>query len=60
VTLRAVDYATAPRRPSPPLAVHPAPKRDLVGVDVYVEWLSKKPNDLAALIGKASDDGLKL
>src|SRR4029077_15532094 len=44
VTLRAVDYATAPRRPSPPLAVHPMPKKDLVGVDVYIEWLSKKPN----------------
>jgi len=60
VTLRAVDYATAPRRPSPPLAVHPMPKKDLVGVDVYIEWPSRKPTDLAAVIGKASADGLKL
>jgi isocitrate dehydrogenase len=31
-----------------------------VGVDIYIEWPSKKPNDLAAAIGKASADGLKL
>jgi isocitrate dehydrogenase len=60
VTLRAVDYATAPRRQSPPLAVHPMPKKDLVGVDVYIEWPARKPDDLAAAVGKASGDGLKL
>ncbi len=27
------------------------PKKDLVGVDVYVEWASKNANDLAAKIG---------
>ncbi|HEY4360482.1 MAG TPA: NADP-dependent isocitrate dehydrogenase [Bryobacteraceae bacterium] len=60
VTLKAVDYATAPRRPSPPLAVHALPQEDLVGVDVYVEWQAKSAESLAAEIAKASGDGLKL
>ena len=38
----------------------PAPKTELVGVDVYVEWPSREPNGLAAVIGKASGDGLTL
>ena len=29
-------------------------------MDVYIEWPSKKPDELAAAIGKASGDGLKL
>ena len=31
-----------------------------MGVDVYVEWPSREPNSLAAVIGKASGDGLTL
>jgi isocitrate dehydrogenase len=59
-TLKAVHYSprsTAARKVS---AARPAPKKDLVGVDVYVEWSSKIPNDLAAKIQKASGDGLAL
>ena len=37
-----------------------APKKDLVGVDVYIEWPSKKARELATAIGKAAGDGLKL
>ena len=60
-TLKAIHYAA----PSTVKAragqvARPAPKKDLVGVDVYVEWPAKTPNDLAALIAKAASDGLKL
>ena len=59
-TLKAAEYSTAPRRTSPQSPVRPAPKKDLVGVDVYIEWPSKKANDLAAVVGKAAADGLQL
>jgi len=60
-TLKAVHYAEKPAaavqtaRPA-----RPAPKKDLVGVDVYVEWSSKNANELAKKIGQASGDGLAL
>jgi isocitrate dehydrogenase len=38
----------------------PAAKRDLVGVDIYVEWPSKKNDELAALMQKANSNGLAL
>ncbi len=38
----------------------PAAKRELVGVDIYVEWPSKKNNDLAVLMQKADGAGLAL
>src|SRR5579862_8463875 len=59
-TLKPVEYSTAPRRTMPPLSVRPAPRKELAGVDVYVEWPSKTVPDLAALIGKAAGDGLML
>ncbi len=59
-TLKAAEYSTAPMKPIKPSADRPAPKRELAGVDVYIEWPSKKAPDLAAAIGKASGDGLKL
>jgi isocitrate dehydrogenase len=52
----AVTHANALKPPSSP----PAPERTLVGVDVYVEWSSKKTNDLADLVKKASGSGLEL
>ncbi len=59
-TLKAVEYSTEVRRKSPVSAARPLPKKDLVGVDVYIEWQSKKAPELAAVIGKAAGDGLKL
>jgi isocitrate dehydrogenase len=59
-TLKAVHYSTKPAAPPVTRAARPAPKKELVGVDVYVEWASKNANDLAAKIGHASGDGLKL
>src|ERR1051325_2436622 len=48
-TLKPVRYAaeTAARTVAAK-APRPAPKKELVGVDVYVEWPSKIPNELAA------------
>src|SRR5579862_2018452 len=59
-TLKPVQYSTTPRPPLKPPVPRPAPKMDLVGVDVYIEWPSREPNSLAAVIGKASGDGLTL
>ena len=33
---------------------------ELKGVDVFVEWPSRKTDELAAAIGKVASDGLKL
>ena len=45
-----ITRETAPRQPSRVRARdRPAPKKDLVGVDVYIEWPSKNANDLAAI-----------
>jgi isocitrate dehydrogenase len=59
-TIKAAEYSTTPRPPIQLPAPKPAPKADLVGVDVYIEWPSREPNSLAAVIGKASGDGLTL
>jgi isocitrate dehydrogenase len=58
--LKAVEYSNAPQRPIPPPSARPAPKRDLVGIDIYVEWPSKNTAALANLIRKASSNGLNL
>jgi isocitrate dehydrogenase len=58
--LKAAEYSTTPRPPLKPPVPRPAPKMDLVGVDVYIEWPSREPNSLAAVIAKASGDGLDL
>jgi isocitrate dehydrogenase len=59
-TLKAVKYSTKPRGPAKALSATPNYKRELVGVDVYVEWPSKKNNDLADLIKQAGANGLAL
>jgi isocitrate dehydrogenase len=59
-TLKAVAYSTTPRGVLKPPSNPPVPPRELVGVDIYVEWPSKKNDDLAALLQKANADGLAL
>jgi len=59
-TLKAVKYSTTTRGPLKPPSPTPAYKRELVGVDVYVEWPSKKNDNLAELIKKAGVNGLQL
>jgi isocitrate dehydrogenase len=59
-TLKAVHYAARKDHAVVARAPRPAPKKDLVGVDVYVEWASKNATELAGKIGKANGDGLEL
>jgi isocitrate dehydrogenase len=41
-------------------ASQPAPKKELVGVDVFLDWTKGTPNDLGAGLSRVSGDGLKL
>lgn len=59
-TLKSVHYAERPAQKTTARAARPAPKKELVGVDVYIEWSSKNANDLAAKIAGANGDGLAL
>jgi isocitrate dehydrogenase len=58
--LKAVTYAATKAGALKPPSPAPSAKRDLVGVDIYVEWPSKKTEELAALVGKAAGSGLDL
>ncbi|MEO8100682.1 MAG: NADP-dependent isocitrate dehydrogenase [Acidobacteriota bacterium] len=58
--LKAVSYAaTKPAVYKAPSAA-PNYKRELIGVDIYVEWPTKENEKLAALMQKADGNGLKL
>ncbi len=60
-TLKAVKYAANPPQQASKTKPEPADvKKDLVGIDVYIEWPNRTPNDLAEIVGKASGDGLTL
>jgi isocitrate dehydrogenase len=60
-TLKAVKYSANPPQQESKTKMEPAAaKEDLVGIDVYVEWPNRTPNDLAEIAGKASGDGLTL
>ncbi len=58
-TLKVVKYGAAPEGTKAHTAAPIEIKKETVGVDLYVEWLSK-PEDLAALAAKANGDGLAL
>src|SRR5579872_7157747 len=60
--LKAVSYA---KRPAAPVALPAAAaadntQMDLKGIDVFVFWPLRNPNDLAAAVGKLAGDGLSL
>jgi len=38
----------------------PAPQKELVGVDVFLDWTSGSPNDLGDALGKVNGEGVKL
>jgi isocitrate dehydrogenase len=59
-TLKAVKYSAKPAHQTAPEKATGETKKELVGIDVYIEWPAKTPNDLAGVIGKASGDGLNL
>jgi len=58
--LKAVKYAPKAAAAKKAAAARTAPMKELVGVDIYVEWGSKVPNTLAEKIQKANGDGLTL
>jgi isocitrate dehydrogenase len=59
--LKPVSYAAAPvAKPPKPVRLLPKSPSELVGIDVYVEWVSAEPNALAAVISKADGEDLKL
>jgi isocitrate dehydrogenase len=58
--LKPVSYAVTEKMNLKPPSPAPAAKRELVGVDIYVEWPSKKNEALAELIKKAGAGGLDL
>jgi isocitrate dehydrogenase len=60
-TLKAVTYAKrAPSTVAAAAAAGPGMQTELKGVDVFVEWPSRKTEDLASAIGKLGDNGLTL
>ena len=62
--LRPAVYTPAPvahPQPAPAAAAdHARRNTDLVGVDVYVEWLTRNPRELAALLAGIGAAGLQL
>ncbi|MCS6808920.1 MAG: NADP-dependent isocitrate dehydrogenase [Bacteroidota bacterium] len=58
--LKAVDYSKSkpmqPIRPSSP----PKPTKQLVGVDIFLDWSAGKPNDLGTLLTPITAGNLKL
>jgi len=60
--LKAVSYAKTPKSSMTerPVYVRSTEKRELVGADVFIEFIKGGPNDLAALLLPLEGDGLKL
>ena len=60
--LQPASYSAAPveQRRAPSMAEPAAPQVELVGVDVYVEWPSRNPNELGELLARLNGGGLQL
>jgi isocitrate dehydrogenase len=62
-TLPPVSYsriAAAPRKPLQSLTAAAAPRKELVGVDLYLEWPSRDCGELARALEKLGGEGLRL
>jgi isocitrate dehydrogenase len=63
-TLKPVVYAKRSAAPAaqaaPPAAARSSAPLELKGIDVFVYWPSRNPNELAAAVGKLAGDGLSL
>jgi isocitrate dehydrogenase len=60
-TLKPVSYAHRSAQAAGAGKVSlPAPKTELVGIDIYLEWPSRNPNQLAEAMNRINVDGLKL
>jgi isocitrate dehydrogenase len=60
--LKAVSYAPAPKQAADAgsLAARPAPRKETVGVDVFFDWKSGSPEDLARQVGALTGKAVKL
>ncbi|HSE31733.1 MAG TPA: NADP-dependent isocitrate dehydrogenase [Pyrinomonadaceae bacterium] len=58
--LKAVAYKKAEPQKAGPAAVGRSAKKDLVGVDVFLDWTKGSANDLGAGVNNLSGDGVKL
>ena len=58
--LKPVSYANNAALDLPKYKRKPAAKKQLVGVDVFVDWLGENPNELAEKIQKIQNNGIKL
>jgi isocitrate dehydrogenase len=62
-TLKAAKYKSAAEVPAAAKAVESTKtraKKDLVGVDVFLDWTKGSPNDLGDALSKLSGDGTRL
>jgi isocitrate dehydrogenase len=59
--LTPVAYSTAPRKESPLVPVHRQPqKKQLVGVDVFLDWNNGLPGDLGPMMEKLAGEHMNL
>ncbi len=60
--LKAVSYTSAPQHEAfaPVTIEHPSEKKDLVGVDVFLDWHSGSADELGEAFKRVSGDGLEL
>lgn len=60
--LKVVNYASAPQHHiyTSVAIEHASERKELVGVDVFLDWPSGTPDELGEIFRKVSDDGLKL
>lgn len=59
-TLKPVSFANNAALNLPKYKRKPAAKKDLVGVDVFVDWKGNNPNELAESLKQIELDGIKL
>ena len=61
-TLKAVHYTSSPKHSTEQHATHVAPeeKKELVGVDVFLDWQAGRPEQLAEELQQVNGDGLEL
>ncbi|CCG99797.1 isocitrate dehydrogenase [Fibrella aestuarina BUZ 2] len=59
-TLKPVTYANTTALQLPTYRRKPAAKKDLLGVDVFVQWPGHDPNELATLVGQLATPDLPL
>jgi len=58
--LKARKYSKGDEAPARVTSEKPAPKKELVGVDVFLDWTRGTPNDLGDALSKMNGDGVKL